>query len=813
MATLTRTKQPSSISEAVPPVDSAVPAPFPKELLEQRADAPPASSDRDRPADSQAGPSPAPGVQELAVQGTLHELLPSIAGVQRSCLMTLNDLLSASTRWTPIVPDRRHSMPPSPHEIAPSYADPESSSALLTLVSNLRNRDSAEGMIEFALALVSLLSHFNRLSTLLASAQPLVGQLPPETPYQTSPEATSNLYDALKRQLSDFQLGRLASHPETLAPGMPPVMAVEAALLWSRVDEELEAVVSMCKERTESLHRMSVDDYFPPQYDAYDSVDALPEYELGTRASLDDAKSLSRHSTLAPSTSGQLNEKMRLDLEAVTMAIDRLYIVAPQLNNQRVELNSLKRAQMERARQKNASKSQVSLGKQKERDVKDLEDLLDQLGRANNRALTNQTVMLEHNKLQDKLEQARLRDIAKKEAFVEQLAEHSSSRRLHSQDATFPRDRVRETNPLLTLPEFIREGLPPEVIRQQQNDPRTLLTLPEFVRETPYRPPRPPREQQQQESVAKAAKKGKRDRSLSAPSLFWLKSHSAAGSKAKNLNVQLPSTSQATSTTTGFDVHYVAENHENLHHILMFVSITGVSPGLDIEAEVLPPFPESNLEGGDLVLIRSNNAANTSANTAHATGTGTPPQSLLPLSLPGKTAPGKKAVMVQNGHYELKLPTVSSALDQYQHHHVAGTLNPNPPRSHLEEPPAALLDATQLTELSPTSFVCIYCSLPLVHSGSGSGKIDEYKDLPSEHWQELIDAWMCHADQKLHEHVARHGRSGFWPAPGQAYVGGSYILFEGSAVASYNLAAASAADQRKVRCGSVSFAFFGLFFF
>jgi hypothetical protein len=56
---------------------------------------------------------------------------------------------------------------------------------------------------------------------------------------------------------------------------------------------------------------------------------------------------------------------------------------------------------------------------------------------------------------------------------------------------------------------------------------------------------------------------------------------------------------------------------------------------------------------------------------------------------------------------------------------------------------------------------------------------------------------MCHADQNLHEHVARHGR-GFWPDAGQALIGGSYILFEESSVVKTNL---FPAQQSKVSSG------------
>jgi len=76
--------------------------------------------------------------------------------------------------------------------------------------------------------------------------------------------------------------------------------------------------------------------------------------------------------------------------------------------------------------------------------------------------------------------------------------------------------------------------------------------------------------------------------------------------------------------------------------------------------------------------------------------------------------------------------------------------------------------------------------------------------LPSEHWEELVEAWMCHSDQKLHEHVVKHGKRGFWPKEGEALVGGSYILFEESVVHSNNLNASgkpkNAQDWTLVRC-------------
>jgi hypothetical protein len=215
-------------------------------------------------------------------------------------------------------------------------------------------------------------------------------------------------------------------------------------------------------------------------------------------------------------------------------------------------------------------------------------------------------------------------------------------------------------------------------------------------------------------------------------------------------------------------VTYIAEHHENLQHILVFLTVRGATPGVDIEAQVLPAGGDavdaSSGSGGDYLVVKSG---------AHTS---------LPLVLPGRTAPGKQHVRVQGAHYEIKLATLPSAgaapADTYA---------------------VPLLDATQLATAAPTSFICASCSLPVVQSAA---RVREYRDLPSEHWEELVNAWMCHADQKLNAHVMKHGRGGFWPEEGQALVGGSYILFEEEAMVKHHLCPA---DETKVRALPASY--------
>ena len=201
------------------------------------------------------------------------------------------------------------------------------------------------------------------------------------------------------------------------------------------------------------------------------------------------------------------------------------------------------------------------------------------------------------------------------------------------------------------------------------------------------------------------------------------------------------------------DIGYVAENHENLRHIIVFLQVAGATPGIEVELEV--PSSPGSTESSENFIVKSGTRTSS------------------PQPFPGRVLPGKKQVRLQNGHFEIKLPTLLS------------------PELPLPDD-APLLDASQLMSYQPSGFVCASCSLPIIQSSD----IADYRDLPSEHWQELIDAWMCHPDQKLHDHVVKHGKMGFWPQPGQGLVGGSYILFEDACILKTNL---YTAEETKVR--------------
>ena len=215
--------------------------------------------------------------------------------------------------------------------------------------------------------------------------------------------------------------------------------------------------------------------------------------------------------------------------------------------------------------------------------------------------------------------------------------------------------------------------------------------------------------------------------------------------------------------SANLEVTYVAEYHVSLQHVLVFLNVAGMMPGGTLEAEVVPAaqVPGGPSIGCECLLLRC--------------GLSTSPY----LRLPARVTPGKKEVQVAGQHFQVKLSVLPGSANEF-----GSTASVH----------STLMDASRLSAMHPTSYVCASCSLPLVHAS----QLRDYRDLPSEHWAELVDAWMCHSDQKLHEHVQKHSSQGFWPTEGQALVGGSYFLFEQSVVSAHNICAIEHGDESKV---------------
>lgn len=434
MATIERPKEISPSPD--PLLITAIPTPFPRELLQ---------SARTRQEDI-IRPATAPAISttnstiEQPIQDAQHEptredtvsdqlfirsyfpeayvrqqdIVPSICNVQNSCLMILDDLLSSQLFCGVAV-----------SQTCDATSSQSSVSLLHTLVSKLRQLDSGESMVEIAPAhndvallrelqgrvdrlfessdesssvdnqlakiLVSLLNCLQRLLSARAR-DPVVVPSSSATPLTSTP-ANPNAFDTFKRSLTELQNDRNLHTP----PQSNPVSVVENALLWSQIDAALEQVMTLCRQRQRTLEPLlppGLSGLYPPDYDLAGSPtdDDLPAYDSPRSSFAYEGKDMKRASfSQERLTSATVqNEKMRLDLEAVTIAIDRLYLVAPQLLDQRVELKASKMAELEKAKQAGNGK-----GKQRQGALRELENMVEMIGKASERKLTEQTYIMD----------------------------------------------------------------------------------------------------------------------------------------------------------------------------------------------------------------------------------------------------------------------------------------------------------------------------------------------------------------------------------------------------------------------------------
>jgi hypothetical protein len=317
----------------------------------------------------------------------------------------------------------------------------ELQSRINSIANTLDNSDA-----QLARSLVSLLAHAERLSQL----QPDSLHIPEDSSTAPWDTYTYSIYDTLDRQVSHLKARRNEEEGSTSADGkVEPKVTVERALLWNRIDQDLEIVSRLCRERMDPFRdevqvgERAISPSLPPQYDPADFE--LPEYRMSYEypPSFTDEKEKKSLAKLGiatdtaqarPSTASAHDEKMRLDFEAVTMAIDRLYLVAPQLHNQRVELKKKKLEEMERAA-KSTGKSKVkgsttasgtdlavgergdlsrqgsgSKAKGKQRgEVEELESMLSLIGKASSRRMNDQAVVISDD-MKWRLQKARQQD-------------------------------------------------------------------------------------------------------------------------------------------------------------------------------------------------------------------------------------------------------------------------------------------------------------------------------------------------------------------------------------------------------------------
>ena len=379
---------------------------------------------------------------------------------------------------------------------------------------------------ELATSLVSVLSRLDRLAALSPELHlPTAAQ---ELPNALDLEA--DVYASLSRGVSDFQSQRMdRTQSQSEKTYQPPIQAVETALLWNSIDSDFENVLRLCQQQRVTSTGEEYE-HLPPgyEYDDADHIHINGDYESELPAySYDEFKDLAgdskakhvhprerereRERERRMSWGDATSEKMKLDLDSVAMAIERFYLVAPQLHNQRVELRKSKTVTTE--------PSSTSKGKEKEEGEG---EMLDLLAKASSRRLNAQAfvVPITH---EAKLQKARIADLVQRQKFVEHILDASGAGRMESQDALPPTPRERQ--------------------KEKEKDPDEMISLPDFMREPPPLPISRTTsiggsEQEDVEEDHVSPKEGKkrkvgRSRSLSAPGLGWFLSRERTKEKER----------------------------------------------------------------------------------------------------------------------------------------------------------------------------------------------------------------------------------------------------------------------------------------
>ncbi|CAG8591200.1 6193_t:CDS:2 [Racocetra fulgida] len=226
-------------------------------------------------------------------------------------------------------------------------------------------------------------------------------------------QSTSNddIYSTLHKEVTTLQNRRASLN-------LYNNVTDERLATWNEIDRLMEVVAALCHERSNNDP--------PPEYS-----NNLTEGD--NEAIVDPPK--------YPLVSGNLNinidnEKTKLDLDNVISAIDRVYNVAPQLNNQRVELSPRQKKRLTAATLSNVIQK-LSRGRLEEQRAdsssivkyQTLNRLVDQINKAAERSFVDQRVELSPR-------QIRQHEVAKLNGIIERLEKNRMTNQLLIQDLT-----------------------------------------------------------------------------------------------------------------------------------------------------------------------------------------------------------------------------------------------------------------------------------------------------------------------------------------------------------------------------------------
>ncbi|KDE02411.1 hypothetical protein MVLG_07024 [Microbotryum lychnidis-dioicae p1A1 Lamole] len=618
----------------------------------------------------------------------------------------------------------------------------------------------------------------------------------------------ANVYQRLEREAKALQQskneGLLHDAAHALSSVFGAAREVERAerdLLWGCIDDLSERVRALCRERAEADAIFAEDQSFIScaregqfaHINAYSSLRSSTMFALSVAGVTGDLPSYSHDPSLvelehpqlpppyfadhvvdckverhnegeaAPLThqaSHRSNEKRQRDLDSVSHAIERLYAVSPQLANQRVEpdrralrerqlaklgnaIERLSKGRLDDQRAVSVSSADEDPGEKAARNQRIqevmLDKLIDQINRAASRTLSDQRVDVNGGEQRGIVKPSSpfvpsdLNEAARREFILH----HTGKGRLASQDAELPSHYPVEIFPgppptgSLSPADYSLDGSPP-VDGSSLKKRFSTLRLGMFKRPGSPSASRRPSYDSRINSPSEATPSSPMSRLGSADRGARRASVESTGLGVLGLGNALRRPVGPFDAPAPPVIDYLVEEARNLGSLV--VSFWPRSPG-----SARQEWEVKSLEGESILV--------------GPTIGGEPSRIILPSRVATQVA----HVTPRGSYFEVKL--------------VA--FEPSPTRSRPDLEIHTPLSTAELRESLPRSFACSTCHSEVVDASA----ITKYNALPSEHWAELLDAWMCHQDQTLSDDLTAKGK-GIQPRAGEGLVGSSYLLFD-----------------------------------
>ncbi|GAA5981760.1 hypothetical protein JCM10908_004598 [Rhodotorula pacifica] len=729
---------------------------------------------------------------------------PRQAASTSSSDVTLTGLRDTLRSWQPTVSERSTlGEMRSAERISPLDARSRPSSAAQTALDEIRERvnqlASEEVLLptdaELARSLVSLLACLQRLADLSPAGASLQSSPQVDQPNATAWRLEQTLGETLERGTS--ALSESSREAEGVVGVMEAVERAERDLLWGRVDDLSERVRVLSAARAldvaeqdatpKSLHpprspepsaRHSLDQVsstdLPPQYSlqvgpsnsplppAYHD-ELLPDeksdlYATDKEHALDADLATTLHRTRTRKISSAHSEKMRRDLEGVTEAIERLYIVSPQLANQRVEPdrralrerqlanlgNAIERLNQGRFdNQRAAPVQQASLRlaqataeglpfrtdtslEAKKTDREAFDRMLDQIDKAARRTLADQRVELNGKRkalVDEAAVQARLDALFDESEASRQdfILRHTGKGRFAAQDAVLRPSSAsarQAVDAAFTASEFLAQRAPDK---------------------NPKSPTRP-----------KSAPAGGRGDLSSpvGPGADVLDANNAWKSLKLGFLRRTPGSRRGSHDATA-TLDDVDKDAGTVLHILSHSEVDSVVElSRNLGTLHVSFWPRKSSSDTRYRVVAVEDDAILVAPEASQFASRIP----LPCRVPQQEA----QAIYDGTSYDLRLSIAQGS--------------PTVQRADLEIRTPLTTDELRLS--MPPTYHCAVCDMEVVDASP----ITRYNALPSEYWAELLDAWMCHQDHALSDDLIAKGK-GIKPRSDEGLVANTYLLF------------------------------------